>query len=216
MAPTAYIKKLADAGKGTVPSLEKKWKKAKKKGKQAGKGYGYITAIFKNMAHANEEHSKLYHTLALANLLTENLRSESLHNMIQPYHIMQLLIDFCKTFKEWDAYELGLIDSEGKILKKPKTDKEKAALPPLMVMLLKLKRGLIPVERMSIWNNYFVSWSQVYMAEIKEQLDLMLKEDGAAMTTGNVAGAATPLGAVYRRKSPFNSKKKKSSKKRKK
>ena len=48
--PTPYIKKLSREGKGSVPSLEKKWDKAKKLGEK--KGYGYVTQIFKTMVGA--------------------------------------------------------------------------------------------------------------------------------------------------------------------
>lgn len=53
--PTPYIKKLSKEGKGSVPSLEKKWDDAKDQAKKQGKGtnYGYITNIFKKMSHAS-------------------------------------------------------------------------------------------------------------------------------------------------------------------
>jgi hypothetical protein len=53
--PTPYIKKLSREGKGSVPSLEKKWDKAKEAaGKQGhAKDYGYVTNIFKKMSHAS-------------------------------------------------------------------------------------------------------------------------------------------------------------------
>lgn len=55
--PTSYIKKLSKQGKGSVPALEKKWDKAKDAAAKHGHkdNYGYITEIFKNMAHANLE-----------------------------------------------------------------------------------------------------------------------------------------------------------------
>jgi len=51
--PTAYIKKLADEGKGSVGSLEKKWERAKSLAKEAGhtEDFAYITGIFKKMVH---------------------------------------------------------------------------------------------------------------------------------------------------------------------
>lgn len=49
--PVPYLKKLADQGHGSLPSLEKKWDEAKKIAKDEGKGenYGYITGILKKM-----------------------------------------------------------------------------------------------------------------------------------------------------------------------
>ena len=48
--PTAYIKKLAREGKGSVESLEKKWDEAKSKAKEEGKAedYALITHIFQS------------------------------------------------------------------------------------------------------------------------------------------------------------------------
>jgi len=50
--PTAFIKKLAKEGHGSVSALEKKWDKAKERAKEEGRGndYAYITCIFKRMA----------------------------------------------------------------------------------------------------------------------------------------------------------------------
>lgn len=48
--PTPYIKKLSKKGKGSVPKLEKKWDAAKDAAK--GRGYGYVTNIFKQMIGA--------------------------------------------------------------------------------------------------------------------------------------------------------------------
>jgi len=53
--PTPYIKKLSKEGKGSVPSLEKKWDRAKDAAAKQGhsKDYGYVTNIFKSMSHAS-------------------------------------------------------------------------------------------------------------------------------------------------------------------
>lgn len=53
--PTAYIKKLAKEGHGTVQSLEKKWDEAKAAAKKEGKGenFAYVTGIFQKMLGAH-------------------------------------------------------------------------------------------------------------------------------------------------------------------
>jgi hypothetical protein len=50
--PTAYIKKLAEQGKGTIAELERKWEAAKSQAEKAGhaEDFPYITSIFKRMA----------------------------------------------------------------------------------------------------------------------------------------------------------------------
>lgn len=54
--PTPYIRKLSKQGKGSIPTLEKKWDKAKDAAEKQGMGdkYGYITNIFKNMVGAKQ------------------------------------------------------------------------------------------------------------------------------------------------------------------
>lgn len=54
--PTAYIKKLAEQGKGTIAELERKWDEAKEAAKKAGHAdeYDYITTIFQRLAHVSK------------------------------------------------------------------------------------------------------------------------------------------------------------------
>lgn len=72
--PTAYIKKLAGEGKGSVSSLEKKWDEAKAKAHGEGKGsnYAYITSIFKNMVGASVELNAASRILATSDLTAHN------------------------------------------------------------------------------------------------------------------------------------------------
>ncbi len=48
--PTAYLKKLADEGHGSLSTLETKWDEAKAKASEEGKAnnYAYVTSIFKS------------------------------------------------------------------------------------------------------------------------------------------------------------------------
>lgn len=52
------------------------------------------------------------------------------------FYMAQKLV---KSFKQWDAYELGLIDEDGEILREPETAEEKDALTMLDKLILKLK-----------------------------------------------------------------------------
>jgi hypothetical protein len=51
--PTAYLKKLAEEGHGSVAELEKKWDEAKAQAAKAGQAdnFAYVTSIFNRMAH---------------------------------------------------------------------------------------------------------------------------------------------------------------------
>jgi hypothetical protein len=57
--------------------------------------------------------------------------------------IYSLASRFVRPFKAWKAFELGLIDEEGKILRAPRDIKEKSALTPLDKVIIQIKR-LIP------------------------------------------------------------------------
>jgi len=46
-------------------------------------------------------------------------------------------------FKTWKAYDLGLIDEQGELIKKPKTKEEKEALDGLTNLVRKLKKILV-------------------------------------------------------------------------
>ncbi len=56
-----------------------------------------------------------------------------------------------KPFIKWEAYEAGLIDKKGDLLKKPKTTEEKKALDKLTNLVRKIKKLLgkyIPNEKL--------------------------------------------------------------------
>ena len=63
--PAAAIKKKALEGEGSVPALEAKWKRAKKKARQQGQSgnYAYVNAIFEKMAAMNRRNAILDHIL---------------------------------------------------------------------------------------------------------------------------------------------------------
>lgn len=67
--PVPYLKKLSKEGKGSVPSLEKKWDDAGKIADKAGKGdnYAYRTGILKNMVGAElNAATRLVRTVVIA------------------------------------------------------------------------------------------------------------------------------------------------------
>lgn len=63
--PNAYLQKLADKGKGSIDSLEKKWNKAKTLAKDQGHEdeYDYITGIFKKMIGESLTFKRFYSRL---------------------------------------------------------------------------------------------------------------------------------------------------------
>ena len=57
--------------------------------------------------------------------------------------IYALAVRFIRPFHKWKAFEMGLIDKDGKVLRAPKSLKEKSAFTPLDNIILKIKK-LIP------------------------------------------------------------------------
>lgn len=62
--------------------------------------------------------------------------------LVAAYKIIKYLTT---PFEEWDAYKLGLIDKNGKRLKKSTTQEERDALPPLARVALNIKRLLAKI-----------------------------------------------------------------------
>lgn len=65
--------------------------------------------------------------------------------LVDLYMVYQFLRRLTTPFEDWDAYKLGIIDSEGNILKKKdqrKTANEKEAFRTFDLMILKLKKLL--------------------------------------------------------------------------
>jgi len=67
------------------------------------------------------------------------------------YITYKFMLILKKPFKDWPAFEAGLIDEKGVLLRKAKTKEEKEALDPLSNLTRKLKRLLgkyIPNEKL--------------------------------------------------------------------
>lgn len=45
-----------------------------------------------------------------------------------------------KSFEDWDAYKVGVIDTNGNVLKRPKTEEEKSAYTPFHASIRSVKR----------------------------------------------------------------------------
>lgn len=58
---------------------------------------------------------------------------------VYAYRFIRLML---KSFSEWDAYKLGLIDERGGVLRRPKTDDEKKAYTPFHAAIRSFKRTM--------------------------------------------------------------------------
>ena len=56
-----------------------------------------------------------------------------------------------KSFVDWNAYELGVIDDKGNLIRRPKTDAEKSAYTPFHASIRSLKRTLGTIPGVTSW-----------------------------------------------------------------
>lgn len=63
---------------------------------------------------------------------------------------------FCMPLKKWKAYELGIIDDKGNIIRPLKTDADRKAFTPLDNICIRIKR-LIPQH---LW--YLLTFTQIF------------------------------------------------------
>lgn len=146
--------------------------------------------------------------------------------IVDLFLIYQFLKRLTTPFEDWDAYELGLIDKNGKVLKKPRTSKEKKALGKFDILLknLKVLLGKIPggKSRLASFTAalYLIreeNSSDERLDYLNENLDeleeefLSLQEEVAVNNVGggNIAGASGSEDPPYKKKNKHKDKKKK-------
>lgn len=64
----------------------------------------------------------------------------SAFNKLKAY---EFAIKLSRSFEKWDAFELGLIDKDGELIKRPKTKEEKDSLDTFDNLIRKVKRLLL-------------------------------------------------------------------------
>ena len=127
--------------------------------------------------------------------------------------MLYVLQMFTKPFNQWYLFRIGLIDKNGEIVRKPKTEEERRLLSPMFVLLLSLYKDLMPAYRSRHWAAYQVAYSRIFIKNIvKESEGCEAAPVSAATTTANVDPLPGPLGMV-RRKAPTDVKVKRISKK---
>ncbi|AXF40627.1 hypothetical protein HYP67_gp058 [Acinetobacter phage vB_ApiM_fHyAci03] len=112
-----------------------------------------------------------------------------------------------KDFKEWKAFETGIIDEKGNVLKRPKTDEEKSSYTPFHGAVRALKKNLSVIPSAStlttissslsaIGSRFGLTESEVQM--IEEHVMTLVEEMVAGDAEGNPTNIAsgTTTGAV--------------------
>lgn len=106
-----------------------------------------------------------------------------------------------KDFKDWKAYEFGIINDRGSVLKRPKTDEEKSAYTPFHASVRAFKRMVGTVPGALTLGTAMSSWSAIAsrfgMTEsdvslIARELDEPLYEE---MVTGDSGGVPDKIAA---------------------
>lgn len=127
-------------------------------------------------------------------------------DVLDLFQVYQFITRLSKPFKETTAFELGLIDEKGKLLKKPSTRDEKSAYNPYNRMIFNLKRLLNKLPGME---NRFATFAAAlyllkeekeettlwdfkqYMAKNRYEIRSLMEEVAVNNVGGsNIAGAA--------------------------
>lgn len=112
-----------------------------------------------------------------------------------------------KDFKEWKAFETGIIDERGNVLKRPKTDEEKSSYTPFHGAVRALKKNLSVIPGASTLTTISSSLSAIgsrfgltesEMQMIEEHVMTLVEEMVAGDAEGNPTNIAsgTTTGAV--------------------
>lgn len=107
-----------------------------------------------------------------------------------------------KSFEDWEAFRVGVIDNKGNVLKRPKTDEEKGAYTPFHASIRAMKRMMstVPgattmatmVSTLSAIGSRF-SLTESDWTLIAEELDDVLYESMIAGEAGDGSGSAKSI-----------------------
>lgn len=78
-------------------------------------------------------------------------------NALVTYMTYRFATNLSKPFKEWPAYEMGLIDEKGVVLRKAKTSEERAAMNAANNLVRKIKRILLHFTRDNRMLNFIIA-----------------------------------------------------------
>jgi hypothetical protein len=117
--------------------------------------------------------------------------------LLRPADVFLIVKMLTEPFENWPAYDLGIIDKNGRILKRPESSEELDALPPMAALVLNLKKDLVPAKAKMNWSSYPTAWNRVFMLRnIREELETdetTIEEDMGGLTAAAVQGPAMPF-----------------------
>lgn len=120
------------------------------------------------------------------------MSDQLIKNMDLTYSVRMIRL-LKKSWEEWTAYKLGIIDGQGEVLRLPKTDEEKAAYSPFHRSVRHLKRRLNSVPYMSGFMNLTSSYDSLrnrfnLTEQDHEEIMMNLPDLRQALTEEMVAG----------------------------
>lgn len=123
---------------------------------------------------------------------------ERLYTNVRDSDVLFILQLFTKPMSQWVSTKMGLTDTKGNILRKPKNDMERRILSPFFVMLLSLYNDLMPAARARNWAGYQTAYARIFLKNLRESEGGGDGAGTAALTTANVATLPGTLGVVKR------------------
>jgi len=84
-----------------------------------------------------------------------------LYSIMREYDVVEIIKMITDPYTAWPAFKVGLIDKNGKILRLPKTPQEKIFLQPLVILLLDLKKNLLPVFKNTNYSSYIQAINRI-------------------------------------------------------
>ena len=115
--------------------------------------------------------------------------SKTVADSVFAYRFIRLMQ---KNFNEWKAFNLGIIDERGNLIKIPKTDEEKEAYTPFHASIRALKRTLATIPGVTTWTTISSSLSAIgsRFGLTESDWSIISKELGDPLYESMVAGDA--------------------------
>lgn len=171
-----------------------------------------ISSISSNFTPENTGGRSESNTIRLSNRsdIKNNTLNESLASIVTSFTVYKLMNEVIKPFTALKAYQNGLIDANGNLLKSEAemTAKEKNILSPFTRLVIGIKRLVqaIPGNKLKADFNYIQTAAkamafechelggdgELFLEELQKSLDVLMEEGEVAAgdsTIGNVIGA---------------------------
>lgn len=104
------------------------------------------------------------------------MSTQLINNMDLTYSVRMIRL-LRKPFEEWTAYKLGLINGQGEVLKRPKTEEEKNAYTPFHASVRQIKKRLNSVPYMNGFMNFTSMYDSIrnrYNLTEQDHIDIMM------------------------------------------